>query len=39
MVIIAATLAAVTLVSHRSHTETLRLQTLANVRHTRASDI
>ncbi len=39
MVIIAAMLAAVTLLSHRSHTETLRLQTLANVRHTQASDI
>ncbi len=39
MVVIAAVLAAVALLSHRSHTETLRLQTLSNVRHTQASDI
>lgn len=39
MAIIAAVLAAITMLSHRSHTETLRLQTLANIRHTQASDM
>ena len=39
MAIIAAMLAAVTMLSHRSHTETVRLQALANTRHTQASDI
>ena len=39
MAIIAAFLAAVALLSHRSHTETLRLVTLSNIRHTQASDI
>lgn len=38
MAIIAAVLAAAALLSHRSHTETLRLQSLSNVRHTQASD-
>jgi predicted ribosome quality control (RQC) complex YloA/Tae2 family protein len=39
MAMIAAVLAAITMLSHRSHTETLRLQTLANIRHTQASDM
>lgn len=39
MAIIAAFLAAVALLSHRSHTETLRLVTFSNIRHTQASDI
>ena len=39
MAIIAAVLAAITMLSHRSHTETLRLQTLSNIRHTQASDM
>ena len=39
MAIIAAFLAAVSLLSHRGHTETLRLTTLSNIRHTQASDI
>ncbi len=39
MAIIAAFLAAVSLLSHRSHTETLRLVSLSSIRHTQASDI
>ena len=39
MAIIAATLAAVTMLSHRSHTETVRLQALSSTRHTQATDI
>jgi hypothetical protein len=39
MAMVAAVLAAITMLSHRSHTETLRLQTLANIRHTQASDM
>jgi hypothetical protein len=38
MAIIAALLAAVTLLSHRAHNETLRLQTQADILHTRATD-
>ncbi|HEV3144929.1 MAG TPA: DUF4337 domain-containing protein [Gemmataceae bacterium] len=38
MAIVAALLAAVTMLSHREHTETLRLQTEANILHTRATD-
>jgi len=38
MAIIAAALALVTMLSHRTHTETLRLQAVANVHHTQASD-
>ncbi len=38
MAIIAAGLAAITLLSHRSHNDTLRFQTLANIRHTQAND-
>jgi hypothetical protein len=38
MAIIAAILAGVTLVSHRGHTETLRLATDATTHHTKASD-
>jgi cell division protein FtsN len=38
MAIIAAVLAFVTMMSHRSHTETLRLQSASNVMHTKASD-
>jgi len=38
MALIAAVLAAITLLSHRSHTDTLRYQTLANIRHTQAND-
>ncbi|HZU38002.1 MAG TPA: DUF4337 domain-containing protein [Gemmataceae bacterium] len=37
MAIIAAVLAAVTMLSHRAHTETLRLQTVANDRHTQSN--
>jgi hypothetical protein len=39
MAIIAAVLAGVTLLSHRGHNDTLRLQTEANINHTRASDM
>jgi hypothetical protein len=39
MAIIAALLAGVTLVSHRGHTETLRLATVAGSKHTEATDI
>jgi hypothetical protein len=38
MAIVAAVLAGVTMVSHRGHNETLRLQTEANIFHTQASD-
>jgi len=38
MAIVAAFLAALTMLSHREHTETLRLQTEANILHTRATD-
>ena len=38
MAIVAAFLAALTMLSHREHTETLRLQTEANIRHTQATD-
>src|SRR5438128_6368432 len=38
MSIVAAVLAGVTLVSHRGHTETLRLATEADTNHTKASD-
>ncbi len=38
MAIIAALLAAVTLLSHRAHNETLRLQTQSDILHTRAND-
>ncbi len=38
MAIVAAVLACVTMLSHREHTETLRLQNEATIRHTRASD-
>jgi hypothetical protein len=38
MAIIAAILAGVTLLSHRGHTETLRLTTMANIYHTQATD-
>jgi Domain of unknown function (DUF4337) len=39
MAIIAAALAGVTLLSHRGHNDVLRLQTEANINHTRASDM
>jgi hypothetical protein len=38
MAITAAFLAGVTMLSHRGHNETLRLQTEANIHHTKASD-
>src|SRR5262249_12929963 len=38
MAIVAAVLACVTMLSHREHTETLRLQNEATINHTRASD-
>jgi hypothetical protein len=38
MAIIAALLASVTMLSHRAHNDTLRLQTEANIKHTQASD-
>jgi hypothetical protein len=38
MAIVAAVLACVTMLSHRSHNETLRLQSEANIHHTQASD-
>jgi hypothetical protein len=38
MAIVAAFLAALTMLSHREHTETLRLQTEANILHTQATD-
>jgi hypothetical protein len=38
MAIIAAILAGVTLLSHRGHTETLRLSTQSNIHHTQATD-
>src|SRR5947209_15239698 len=38
MAIVAAALAGVTLLSHRGHTETLRLATEANILHTKMSD-
>lgn len=38
MAIVAAVLACVTMLSHREHTETLRLQNEATIHHTRASD-
>jgi ribosomal protein S9 len=38
MAIVAAMLAAVTMLSHRAHNDTLRLQTEANILHTRATD-
>jgi Domain of unknown function (DUF4337) len=39
MAMIAAVLAGVTLLSHRGHNDTLRLQTEANIDHTKASDM
>jgi hypothetical protein len=39
MAIIAALLAGITLVSHRGHTETLRLATVAGSKHTEATDM
>jgi len=38
MAIVAAVLACVTMLSHREHTETLRLQNEATINHTQASD-
>src|SRR5256885_8525131 len=38
MAIVAAALACVTMLSHREHTETLRLQNEATIHHTQASD-
>jgi len=38
MAIVAAVLACVTMLSHREHTETLRLQNEATIHHTQASD-
>src|SRR5262245_51037989 len=38
MAIVAAVLACVTMLSHRAHTETLRLQNEATIHHTQASD-
>src|ERR1700730_13958381 len=38
MAIIAALLAPVTMLSHRAHNDTLRLQTEANILHTQATD-
>ena len=38
MAIVAAVLACVTMLSHRAHTETLRLQNEATINHTQASD-
>jgi hypothetical protein len=38
MAITAAVLASVTMLSHRGHNETLRLETEANINHTKASD-
>jgi len=38
MAILAAGLAFMTMLSHRTHTETLRLETAANIKHTKAAD-
>src|SRR4051794_17048457 len=38
MAIIAALMASVTMLGHRAHNDTLRLQTEANIKHTQASD-
>ena len=38
MAVVAATLACVTMLSHRAHNDTLRLQTEANIAHTKATD-
>jgi hypothetical protein len=38
MAVLAAVLAGVTMLSHRGHTETLRLSTQANINHTQATD-
>jgi len=39
MAIIAALLAAAAMISHRGHTETLKLTTEANIKHTKSSDL
>src|SRR5260370_12310655 len=38
MAIVAAVLACITMLSHREHTETLRLQNEATIHHTQATD-